>query len=294
MNKLKSYLLFSREHRSGIFLLVVIIIVLQFGIYYFDKLFFSNPEKLSVADVEWLNAQKEIDSLKNVSIDNRIKLYPFNPNYITDYKGYVLGMSNAEIDRLLQYRAQGKFVNSSNEFQAVTQISDSLLDAISPYFKFPDWVTKKNAAIYEKKVFVSKEKVILKPIDINMATKEDLMRVYGIGDKISDIILQEKEKFGAFVSMEQLQYVWGVSPEVYKQMQQLFFVGDTPNVVKIKINELSTRELAKFPYFKYALAKEIVTYRSMNGGIQSVEDLTKIKDFPVDKIKIIALYLEIH
>jgi DNA uptake protein ComE-like DNA-binding protein len=294
MNKLKSYLLFSREHRSGIFLLVVIIIVLQFGIYYFDNLFLSQPEELSAADVEWINTQKEIDSLKNVSNKNKVKLYPFNPNYITDYKGYVLGMSNEEIDRLLQYRAQGKFVNSSNEFQAVTHISDSLLAQIAPYFKFPDWVTKKNAEGNKKMVSFSKDKVIVKPIDINLATKEDLMKVYGIGDKISDIILQEKGKFGAFVAIEQLQYVWGVSPEVYAQLQKLFFVSATPNIVKIKINELSTRELAKFPYFKYALAKEIVTYRSMNGGIQSVEDLTKIKDFPVDKIKIIALYLEIH
>ena len=52
------------------------------------------------------------------------------------------------------------------------------------------------------------------------------------------------------------------------------------------------KELIKFPYFKYALAKEIVTYRSMNSGIKNIDDLTKIKGFPVDKIKIIALYLE--
>ncbi|WP_366871233.1 hypothetical protein [Flavobacterium sp.] len=45
------------------------------------------------------------------------------------------------------------------------------------------------------------------------------------------------------------------------------------------------------PYLNYYSAKEIVTYRSMNGTIKT-EDLIKIKDFPVEKIKIIALYLE--
>lgn len=49
-------------------------------------------------------------------------------------------MSVEQIDRLLAYRKQGKFANSPKEFQQVTGISDSLLNAISPYFKFPDWV----------------------------------------------------------------------------------------------------------------------------------------------------------
>ena len=48
----------------------------------------------------------------------------------------------------------------------------------------------------------------------------------------------------------------------------------------------------QFPYFKYVLAKEIVTFRSMNGEIKNIEDLSKINGFPVDKVKIIALYLE--
>jgi DNA uptake protein ComE-like DNA-binding protein len=46
-----------------------------------------------------------------------------------------------------------------------------------------------------------------------------------------------------------------------------------------------------FPYFKYALAKSIVTYRSMNGDFKVNADLTKINGFPNDKIDIIGLYL---
>lgn len=39
------------------------------------------------------------------------------------------------------------------------------------------------------------------------------------------------------------------------------------------------------------LAKQIVTYRS-NGNFKNIEDLSKIKGFPVEKAKIISLYLE--
>ncbi|MEZ4841592.1 MAG: hypothetical protein R2821_08810 [Flavobacteriaceae bacterium] len=50
-------------------------------------------------------------------------------------------MSTEEIDKLLQHRAAGKYINSSKEFQyQVTGVSDSLVKTIEPYFKFPDWV----------------------------------------------------------------------------------------------------------------------------------------------------------
>ena len=49
-------------------------------------------------------------------------------------------MSSEEIDRLLDYRKQNKWINSKEEFKKVTKVSDSLLDQISSYFKFPDWV----------------------------------------------------------------------------------------------------------------------------------------------------------
>ena len=65
----------------------------------------------------------------------------------------------------------------------------------------------------------------------------------------------------------------------------------TSNCKKININNASVKELTQFPFFRYQLAKEIVTYRTMNSDIK-VEDLSKIKGFPVEKIKIIALYLE--
>ena len=51
-------------------------------------------------------------------------------------------LTNEEIDRLLKFRGQDKWINSPQQFQEVTQISDSLLAEIAPYFKFPEWVTK--------------------------------------------------------------------------------------------------------------------------------------------------------
>jgi DNA uptake protein ComE-like DNA-binding protein len=282
-----SVLQYSKSQRIGILLFFVLMLGLQ-GIYYFSD--FSAPVAVSTAEKAWLSQQQELDRLKRDAQKQTVTLYPFNPNFISDYKGYKLGMSVAEIDRLLAFRRQHKFVNSAAEFQAVTRVSDSLLKTIAPYFKFPDWVTHKNNKVaFGYKEFKKEEKVVV--LDLNTATKEDLMKVYGIGDKISDRILAEKEKLGAFVSMDQMADVWGLSPEVIAKLNASFAIKSTANLKRINVNLASMKELAAFPFFRYALAKEMVIYRSMHGGIKT-EDLSKIKGFPVDKIKIIALYLE--
>lgn len=291
MNKIKSYFLFSREHRSGIFLLFVIIILVQLGYFFFGNYF--RAIEINKEDKAWLLVQNEIDSLKSIQATKKDTIYPFNPNYISDYKGYKLGMSIQEIDRLQAYRKKGKFVNSAKEFQQVTQVSNAFLVKVSPYFKFPDWVKNKGTATSEKfHKFLPKEKEKIIQKDINSATREDLIAVYGIGEKLADKILQEKEKFGSFVSMEQFQFIWGISPEALADIEKRFAVKTQTGLQKIAINDLSQKELAKFPYFNYSLAKEIIIYRTMNNRIKNVDDLTKIKGMPNEKIKIIALYLD--
>ena len=264
---IKSFLTYSKSQRIGILLFFGIIMLVQ-GVYFFYD--FTTKKTTDIEQSKWLTLQSTIDSLKLDNKNYKPTIYPFNPNFINDFKGYKLGMSLEEIDRLLAYRKQNKFVNSAAEFQAVTKVSDSLLSTISPYFKFPDWVKNKknNFQTFAKKDFSKPEKIIV--LDINKATKEDLMKVYGIGDKISDRILEQKEKYGAFIS---------------------FVVKSTSNCKKININNASVKELSQFPFFRYQLAKDIVIYRTMNGDI-NIEDLAKIKGFPVEKIKIIALYLE--
>ncbi|TDD78811.1 ComEA family DNA-binding protein [Flavobacterium caseinilyticum] len=291
-----TYFNFTQQQRTGILLLFGIIIVLQLVYFFVD---FSPAAKEYPEKQKWLSLQSEMDSLKMQRGKDLPQIYLFNPNFITDYKGYKLGMSLEEIDRLLAFRKENRYVNSAKEFQNVTKISDSLLNVISPYFKFPDWVKNKKQntkfkayTAYQNQAFAKKEKIVI--TDINQATKEDLIKIYGIGEAISVRILKQKETLGGFVSMEQLKEVWGLSPEVIENLNTHFKVLALPRFKKIEINNASLKELTQFHYFRYALAKEIITYRSMNGNIENIEDLTKIKGFPVDKANIIGLYLDFN
>lgn len=291
LDAIKSFFTFTSIQRSGIFLLFGIIIFIQLLYFFVDfgTVFNSSPEA-----EKWLSLQPKIDSMKQDKRDYIPKIYPFNPNFITDYKGYKLGMSVVEIDRLLAFRKQNKYVNSPEEFQAVTRVSDSLLNAISPHFKFPDWVKNKKqfqgyANGYSDKAFAKKAPLVVQ--DINQATQEDLIKVYGVGEAISLRILKFRESLGGFVSMEQMKDVWGLSPEVVEKLNIHFKIAKDPAIKKIDINNASIKELSQFPYFNYQLARNIVTFRSMNGDFKNVQDLTKIKGLSIDKANIIALYL---
>lgn len=280
---------FTTSQRAGLMILFTLIIVVQVGSHFLPK---SVKPESSLEKKEWLAFQAEIDSLKKEKKEYQPKIYPYNPNFITDYKGYKYGMTTEQIDRLFAFRKQNKYVNSAREFQEVTKISDSLLKEMSVYFKFPDWVNKKSEYVSKYTPFPKKEKEVIVVKDINHATAEDLMKIRGIGEGISARILKERDKFGAFASMEQMQFIWGLSPEVIEYLNQYFKVVDVSNIKKLNINTATMKELSAFPFFNYTLAREILIYRSMNSKIRGVEDLTKIKGLSIEKVSVIALYLE--
>ena len=288
---------FSKGHYFGIAILICCIGLLQLFIYWYNNQKDITSFELTQEEKSWLLVQNEIDSIKEVNQENSNKIYPFNPNFISDYKGYKLGMTEAQIDKLLQLRKQNKSVNSKSEFQKLTGVSNEWMKRYAIYFKFPDWVTNRTNINFKSKFentyqkFDKKEtKIVLQ--DLNTADQIALEKAYMIGEKLAIRIISEREKFGNFVSMEQLGFIWGISPEAISDLNKKFQIKSTGNLKKININTFTIKELQQFPYFNYTIAKNIVTFRSMNGDFKKSEDLTNVKQFPLEKLKIIALYLE--
>jgi len=258
-------------------------------------MFVDAPQQdVSINKTELNKFQNEIDSLKLVEVENnKPKIFPFNPNYITDYKGYTLGMSSEKIDRLLKYREQNKWINSTKQFQQVTKVSDSLLAEISPYFKFPEWVTNPTPKPnYNYKN--NSNKTFEQKADLNTATANQLQRVNGIGEKLSERIIKFRNTFkGGFIADIQLQDVYGISPEVLERLFNEFTVKTPRQIEKINLNNASTEELVTIQHIDYELAYEIINQRTLREGYKSLDELTKVKNFPLDKIEIIKLYLKL-
>lgn len=284
-----SHFKFSKSQRYGIFLLILIIIALQSVYFYVDN---SQPE-IRINQEELAKFQNEMDSLRADEIEKRApKIYPFNPNYITDYKGYTLGMRNEEIDRLLAFRNQGNWINSIKQFQEVTKVSDSLLHQISPYFKFPEWVT--NPKPNKNSTYSDKPKTFAEKQDLNTATAKQLQQINGIGDYYSKKIIQFRNKFiGGFIADVQLQDVNGLTPEVIANITQEFTVKTPRQIQKINLNTATVDQLVTIQHIDYNLAHNILEERHLRERYKSLDELTKVKGFPINKIEIIKLYLSL-
>lgn len=296
MKPFRFFFNFTKSQRAGIVALFIVICIIQAAYFIITSRNWESPEEISSGQQQWLALQADIDELKSNKSEKQFTVYPFNPNFISDYKGYTLGMTTAEIDRLHKFRETGRYVNTVKDFQQVTKVSDSLLAAISPYFKFPDWVTEKQSTAKQsskKQVFkepFKKEAVAV--LDINEAIEEDLDKVYGIGPVFAKKILRKRAQLGGFVSMEQMEDFKEFSPEAIEGIKKSFAVVKNPEVIKININTASLNQLSYFPYFNKSIARAIITQRSMRGTIVNIEELLEINDFPVEKVKIITLYLE--
>ncbi|RSK39189.1 ComEA family DNA-binding protein [Mangrovimonas spongiae] len=289
MKNIKSHFKFTNQQRNGIFLLIFLIIVIQLVYSFVNFTPKNQPNPTNLEDYE-----KEIDSLKKVAKENnKPKIYPFNPNYITDYKGYVLGMSNQEIDRLHKFRSKNQWVNSAKEFQQVTKVSDSLLKVISPYFKFPEWVTNPKP----RKTFSSKNnipKTFKEKTDLNVVTASQLQKVYGIGKTLSKRIVDYRTKNNGFIANVELQEVYGLQQEVIERVLQHFTVKTPKTIQKIKLNTATRDQLVLIPYIDYEVAHNILEQRTLRDGFKSYDELLKVEDFPLNKFDIIKLYLTLN
>lgn len=353
MSTNKSHFWYNKRQRNGILFLATFLLLFQFVLWFVD---FSNKKPLKIEPTQIARMQKTIDSLKHIEIENRKpRIYPFNPSFLTDYKAYKLGLSTKEFDKLAKFRASGKYINSPTQFKQVTQIPESLFQKLKPYFKFPDWLTKKKEVYKPSNIiskdlnlttvedlikingignilanriikfrtslngFQTKEQVqkiyglktevvseLLKyyplseknttstPIHItciNSATANDLKKINGIGDKLSNRIIKYRNKLKGFLFMDQLKEVYGLKPEVIQNVKKYFKVINKPKIKKISINEASFKEILKIPFIDYELTKKIMNYRDEFAEFQDLNELKKIDGFPLDKYDRIILYL---
>ena len=269
---------FSHQQLRGIWIVCVLIIAAEVLLYYY------NQQKRDFNNHIVTSLDSEIDSLRSLASHHKHDtIYPFNPNFLTDYKAFRIGLTPAQYDRLQAFRAQDKYLNSAKEFQQITKVSDSVLARISPLFKFPSWVSQAKK-IYEQPKLPPKE-------DINTATAETLMKIYGIGEAFAKRILQYREKLGGFTYIEQVAEVYHLEKEVYERVAQRFEVKTAPVIEKKDINQLNMYQLSKIPYINYGEGKKIVALRSSLGKIQKIEDLLQIEGFSPQRIQRLQLYL---
>ena len=280
-----SHLILNKRQQSGIFVLLVLILG-GTAVYFFGD--FNVPVKDHSAEISFF--QKRIDSLKAKKLlEQKPKIFPFNPNFITDYKGYTLGMTIGQIDSLLRFRESGKWINSAADFKKVTGVSDSLLAVISPLFKFPEWVT--NPKPKKVPAYLKNKKTKAQKKDLNQISEADLIKIEGMTQELARRTMDYKRRLGGFLEDDQLFDVYGLNSATVFKIKDDFTVKTKPQIKKINVNTATASDLSTVAYISFDIAREIISYRSLHEGITDLEELIKIDGITPYKLERIKLYL---
>lgn len=230
----------------------------------------------------WLSedvpTQIVVDLLKQ---ETKETIYPFNPNFISDYRGYIIELTPAQIDRIHAFRAEGKWINSIAQFQAIAQVDAKWIEKYRPYFSFP----KRESTPKPKNRFSTP-----KIININAASAAHFQAIRGIGPVLSERIVKYRKRLGGFSTLDQLLEVYGLSPEVVQRLQKNAQLGAVPKIERLSINDASLQELSALPYLNWKEAKQIVAFRTQQQKMV-FNDLKKYAILDSLKIERLALYL---
>ena len=274
------FLNLTKAQRKGIIWTLVLFLLIHLGIAFYPK----NNQNGNFLQLDSI-AQLQIEALalkKQKSIKDTI--YPFNPNYITDFKAYQLGISMDAVYRIRAYRKAGKYINSEKTFQQITQLSNEELLRVRPYLKMPK--------SFPTKTQKPKKKRIKK--QLNAASATDLQQVYGIGEVFANRIISVRNTLGGFVVKDQLNDIWGLNHETQQRLWEHFVLDSIPTVKKQNINNLTIAQLAQHYYVSTSLASRIVAVRTQKEHLSSWSDLETIQQLDSVKKARLSLYLSFN
>ncbi len=303
----------SRQQRSAVLLLAAFLIL---GLVFWRLLPSFQTSAPSLAEEEELNRSWEafvaehLDTLSAGSVSSAyrektpdrsdqaaampLNMAPFDPNTASEQQLLALGLPLRTVRTLIKYRNKGGRFYKPDDLRKLYTLSADDLERILPYAYISD--PKKNTGKQDKalgQAFREAETVPdLKPVDLNKADAETLMRLRGIGPAYSRRIIEFREQSGGFFTVAQLQDVYGFPDSTYQQLKDQF-VAEPADVKKIPINQATEDELARHPYIGKKLAFNIIRLRNDLKSFTQVEQLKQTPLINEEKYRKIAPYLRL-
>ncbi|MCQ2262308.1 MAG: helix-hairpin-helix domain-containing protein [Bacteroidales bacterium] len=128
-------------------------------------------------------------------------------------------------------------------------------------------------------------------VELNSADTLTLQMLYGIGPAFAKRIVRYRERLGGFVSTEQLLEVYGLTEDRYRKLLPHIMV-DQEAVSKIKINEVTLKQLVRHPYMEYYQARDLISLRDKGQRYHSTQDLLLAPTMDTVSLQRIAPYID--
>lgn len=303
---INDYFSFTQGEKRGVVFFLILIFLLLISFPLLD--FFKKNEKPDFSEFEtaineFEKAQQVEKSAANSNFKKEanniesIELFEFDPNTISDEEWKKLGFKDWQIKTINNYKSKGGSWKTKSDVLRIYGIDTAHYQQLESYILLPEKIEYKQKSFptYEKKTFPKSEyqkKDYTIKIDINTADTTELKQLKGIGSGYAKRIMKYREELGGFITIAQLNEVWGLTPETLEKCLPQVIISSI-NIKKININNASAEELKKHPYINWKIANAIEKYRKANGNYQSLDDLKKIHLLDEELINKLKPYLEI-
>ena len=238
--------------------------------------------------VERFESKRSSNTEKKAKSSKKSKKYfppksRFNPNDYSIDDWMALGLSVKQSQAILNFVQRGIYSNSALEkiYVMPTEVYDLI----------------KDSTYYERQIteFTVIKDSVVKPLsllEINSASKEDLIELNGVGDFYAKQILKYKNELGGFVFIEQLLEVWKMRLETYEKLMPQLTI-DTNKIKKINVNTCSIEDLRSHPYLDYYQANSIIKMRMQKDGYKELQEILESKLINEEEFQRLLPYLSL-
>ncbi|MCW3089158.1 MAG: helix-hairpin-helix protein [Ferruginibacter sp.] len=314
---ISDYLSFTKKERTGILVLISLIVffmLLPFLYPYvikektydhtaFEKeiaLFQASQEdssdQLASPAVYKRNDQNNHSSPGTYEHNQAFKgeMFYFDPNLATPADWKRLGIRDKTIATIQNYLSKGGKFYKKEDIGKIWGLHEDEVQRLMPYVQIQN--SSPSNHLPEKQLEKKEYKKTTFPImvvDINSADTTAFIALPGIGSKLSQRIINFREKLGGFYRIEQISEIFGLPDSTFQKIKsQLKISNQAPR--QININTATQDELKSHPYLRYAIANAIVQYRAQHGNYSAVTDLKKIMLITEEVFNKVAPYLKVN
>lgn len=206
------------------------------------------------------------------------KLFSFDPNKASDSLFLCLGITEKQIRTIRNYQNKGGYFHNSADFLKINSLTESQKKDLLSYIK-----VEKGEPLASSARTIIKEGVI----EINSSDSVELMKLPGIGTKLSKRIIRYRDLLGGFYTLEQLREVYGLKEETIDLVKERIKV-DNMKLQKVDLNFSDRYELSRHPYIGKENAAMIVKFRTRYGFIADpivLKDSLVLKKTDYERLK---------
>lgn len=216
-------------------------------------------------------------------------LFYFDPNTLTPSGWKKLGVKEKTVQTIMRYLSKGGRFRKPDDIEKIWGMPQKLASALIPYVQIAE--EKKLVREYANSGYQpAKSHAASLSVDINESDTTAWKALPGIGSKLSQRIVQFRNRLGGFYSISQVAETYGLPDSVFQKIKPMLTMDGT-QVKKMNINTATKDELKEHPYIRYTLAKLIVEYRSQHGPFSEVKDLLNIMAFDRVTLDKLSAYL---